>query len=32
MRHAFKSGARFSGVLGFPGLAEVEELGYDDGE
>jgi hypothetical protein len=32
MRYAFKSGSRFSGVLGCPGLAEVGGLGSDDGE
>jgi hypothetical protein len=32
MRYAFKSGSRFSGVLGCPGLAEVGVLGSDDGE
>jgi hypothetical protein len=32
MSYAFKSGSRFSGVLGCPGLAEVGVLGSDDGE
>jgi hypothetical protein len=32
MRYAFKSGSSFSGVLGYPGLAEVGVLGSDDGE
>jgi hypothetical protein len=32
MRYAFKSGSRYSGVLGCPGLAEVGVLGSDDGE
>jgi hypothetical protein len=32
MRYAFKSGSRFLGVLGCPGLAEVGVLGSDDGE
>jgi hypothetical protein len=32
MRYVFKSGSSFSGVLGYPGLAEVGVLGSDDGE
>jgi hypothetical protein len=32
MRYAFKSGSRFSGVLGCPGLIEVGVLVSDDGE
>ena len=32
MRYVFKSGSVFSGVLGYPGLAEVGVLGSDDGE
>jgi hypothetical protein len=32
MRYAFISGSSFSGVLGYPSLAEVGVLGYDDGE
>jgi hypothetical protein len=32
IRYAFKSGSRFSGVLGSPGLGEVGVLGPDDGE
>ena len=32
MRYAFKSESSFSGVLGYPGLAEVGVLGSDDGE
>jgi hypothetical protein len=32
MRYDFKSEFCFSGVLGYPGLAEVGELGSDDGE
>ena len=32
MSYAFKSGSSFSGVLGYPGLAEVGLLGSDDGE
>jgi hypothetical protein len=32
MRYAFKSGSRFSGVLGCPGLGEVGVLASDDGE
>jgi hypothetical protein len=30
MRYDFKSESCFSGVLGYPGLAVVRELGYDD--
>jgi hypothetical protein len=30
MRCDFKSESCFSGVLGYPGLAVVEELGSDD--
>jgi hypothetical protein len=32
MRYAFKSGSSFSGVSGYPDLAEVGVLGSDDGE
>jgi hypothetical protein len=32
MRYAFKSEYSFLRVLGYPGLAEVGELGSDDGE
>ena len=32
MRYDFKSQSCFSGVLGYPGLAEVGVLGSDDGE
>ena len=32
MKYAYKSRFSFSGVLGCPGLAEVEVLGSDDGE
>ena len=32
MRYDFKSKSCFSGVLGYPGLAEVGVLGPDDGE
>jgi hypothetical protein len=32
MRYAFKSESSFSGVLGYPGLAEVRMLVFDDGE
>jgi hypothetical protein len=32
MRYAFKSGSSFSGVFGYPGLAEVGVLRSDDGE
>ena len=31
MRYAFISGSSFSGMLGYPGLAEVR-IGSDDGE
>jgi hypothetical protein len=31
MRYAFKSGSRYLGVLGFPGLGEVGVLHSDDG-
>jgi hypothetical protein len=29
-RYEFKSKSCFSGVLGYPGLAMLRELGYDD--
>ena len=32
MRYDFESESCFSGVLGYPGLAEVGVLGSDDGE
>jgi hypothetical protein len=32
MRYSFQSGSSFSGMLGYPGMAEVEVLGSDDGE
>jgi hypothetical protein len=32
IRYAFKSGSRFSGELGWPGLAEVGVVGAHDGE
>ena len=32
MRYAFKSESSFSGVLGYPRVAEVGVLGSDDGE
>jgi hypothetical protein len=32
IRYDFKSESCFSGVLGYPGLAEVGLLGSDDGE
>jgi hypothetical protein len=32
MRYDFKSESCFSGVLGYPGLAEVGVLGSDNGE
>jgi hypothetical protein len=32
MRHAFKSGSSFSGVLGCPGLTELGVLGSDEGK
>jgi len=32
MRYAFKSRSSFSGVLGYPDLAEVGVMGSDDGE
>ena len=32
MRYAFTSGFRFSGLFGYPGLAELGGLGSDDGE
>jgi hypothetical protein len=32
MRYAFKSESNFLGVLGYPGLAEVEVLVSNDGE
>jgi hypothetical protein len=31
MRYDFKSESCFSGLLGYPGLAEVGVLGSDDG-